>query len=326
MGDIVRFGILGAANFARNQMAPAIHAAKGATFAGLATRSPQKAETFRDINPELEVFDDYDALLASDEIDAVYIPLPNHLHVEWSLKALRAGKHVLCEKPMAMRQDEYAELIAARDESGKLAAEGFMIVHHPQWLRARDLLREGAIGELMHVDAYFTYNNRTAPENIRNQAGMGGGGLRDIGVYALGSVRFATGLEPTHLTSQLITEQDFDSTAWVQGRFPGFGYHAMVSMRMANRQRVTFQGSDAAMTLTAPFNASVYDQGEIVLDLAASDRRIIRYPGVNQYVLQVEAFCRAALGAETYPWPLEQARGTQAMIDTALAGETIDAR
>ncbi|WOI57077.1 Gfo/Idh/MocA family oxidoreductase [Palleronia sp. LCG004] len=323
MSDIVRFGILGAANFARRQMAPAIHSATGATLTAIATRTAEKANTFKDIQPDLQVFDDYEALISSDLIDAVYIPLPNHLHVEWSLKALKAGKHVLCEKPMAMRAADYDDLIAARDDSGKLAAEAFMIVHHPQWIKAREILADGTLGELLHADAYFSFNNASDVDNIRNQPGMGGGGLRDIGVYAFGSVRYATGQEPVELTSRLVSEQDFDTMAWMQGRFPGFGYQAMVSTRMAKRQAVTFQGTKGVMTLSAPFNAGVFDQAEIVLDLAEGDRRILRYPGVNQYVLQVEAFCRAANGHESYAWPLEQARGTQAMIDTALAGERI---
>lgn len=318
MAESIRFGILGAANFARSQMAPAIHAAAGAEFIALATRSAQKAETFKDINPDLLVFEDYDALIRSDEIDAVYIPLPNHLHVEWSLKALEAGKHVLCEKPMAMREGEYDDLIAARDRSGKLAAEGFMIVHHPQWIKAREILAEGVLGDLLHADVQFTFNNASDTDNIRNRAETGGGGLRDIGVYAFGGVRYATGEEPVELDARIVTENGFDTTTWVAGQFPGFGYQALVSIRMAKRQRVTFQGTSGVMSLTAPFNAAVYDQAEIVLDLAEGDRRILRYPGVNQYVLQVEAFCRAARGAETYPWSLEQARGTQAMIDRAL--------
>ncbi len=131
----LRWGILGAANFAQNHMGPAIHAAKGADLVAIATSDPAKAVGFQAFAPGLQVFDSYDALLADPSIDAVYVPLPNHLHVEWTIKALEAGKHVLCEKPIALQTSDFDALIAARDVSGKLAAEAFMIVHHPQFMR-----------------------------------------------------------------------------------------------------------------------------------------------------------------------------------------------
>jgi len=133
----LRWGVLGAADFARHHMAPAIHAAKGAELAALATSTAAKAEGFQAFAPQLRVMTDYDALLADPDIDAVYIPLPNHLHVPWTIKALEAGKHVLCEKPITLQEDAFDQIIAARDASGKLAAEAYMIVHHPQFIRAR---------------------------------------------------------------------------------------------------------------------------------------------------------------------------------------------
>ena len=198
----VRWGILGAAKFAREFMGPALTLAAGGRVAALATSHPEKAEPFRRFAPDLRVHRGYEALLADPDVDAVYIPLPNPLHVEWSLKAIRAGKHVLCEKPMAMRAEEFEALIAARDAAGVVVAEAFMIVHHPQWQRTRQLLAEGAIGRLRRIDGAFSYDNRDAA-NIRNQAGMGGGGLRDIGVYVLGGARFATGLEPTEVRARI---------------------------------------------------------------------------------------------------------------------------
>src|SRR5690242_4223952 len=136
----VRWGILGAAKFAREFMGPALALAAGGRIVALATSDPAKAEPFMAFAPGIRVHADYDALLSDPDVDAVYVPLPNHLHVEWSLKAMQAGKHVLCEKPMAMQASDYDRLIAARDAAGVLAAEAFMIVHHPQWQRARRLL------------------------------------------------------------------------------------------------------------------------------------------------------------------------------------------
>ncbi|MEO1951821.1 Gfo/Idh/MocA family oxidoreductase, partial [Thioclava sp.] len=152
---VLNWGILGAAKFAREHMGRAIHAAEGARLAALATSSPEKADPFKAFAPDLKVHDSYDALLADPEIDVVYIPLPNTLHVEWTKKALAAGKHVLTEKPIAMKAEEIDGLIAARDAAGKFATEAYMIVHHPQWQQVRDWLDAGAIGELRHADVAF---------------------------------------------------------------------------------------------------------------------------------------------------------------------------
>ena len=315
----MKWGVLGAADFARRRMAPAIHAASGAELAALATSDPAKAEPFQAFAPGLRVMDDYSALLADPDIDAVYIPLPNHLHVEWTRKALEAGKHVLCEKPIAMEASEIDGLIAARDASGRLAAEAFMIVHHPQFHRARELVQGGAIGELSLVDCVFTYNNAGATGNIRNRPETGGGGLPDIGVYAFGAARFVTGAECQRVENAHVRfENDVDVFAQVAADFGAFRYQAVVSMRMQPRQHITFHGDRGHLTLTAPFNAAAYDQAELTLE-TDEGRRTERWPGVNQYVLQVEAFERAARGDEPYGCPLEFSRGTQEMIDAVFA-------
>ena len=315
----VRWGVLGAARFAREHMARAIHAAEGAELVALATSDAAKAAPFQAFCPSLRVHSSYEALLADPDIDAVYIPLPNHLHVEWTLKALAAGKHVLCEKPMAMAEADFDRLIAARDAAGRLAAEAFMIVHHPQFIRARELVQGGAIGELRLVDTVFTYNNAAEPGNIRNRPETGGGALPDIGVYIFGSARFVSGQEPTAVThAQIRREQGVDVFSQLTAEFPGFAYRGVVSMRMHNRQFISFHGSLGHLTLTAPFNAGVYDQAELVLETAAG-RSSERWPAVNQYVLQVQAFGRSVREGLPYACPLEFSRGTQRMIDMTLA-------
>ena len=323
MSDHVNWGILGGANFAANHMAPAIHAAKSARLAGLATSSAEKAARFTSFAPDCAVFDSYDALLASSEIEAVYIPLPNHMHVDWSLKAIEAGKHVLCEKPMTMQAGEFEPLIAARDRSGLHVAEAFMIVHHPQFHRARALLQSGAIGTLRHVDAVFSYYNDDAG-NIRNQAAAGGGGLPDIGVYTFGSVRFVTGQEPLAIPyAHIEFEAGVDTFVQMSAAFQGFTYNAVVSMRAFPRQEVVFHGDKGVMRLTCPFNSNVHDQAEIHLETAGKTVTVERFPGVDQYVLQVEAFCNTVRTGADYACPLEFSRGTQAMIDmTFAAGRT----
>jgi predicted dehydrogenase len=321
----VNWGVLGASRFAREHMGPAIHAARGARLAALATADPARAAPFREFCPELRVHDSYAALLADPDIEAVYIPLPNHLHVEWSLKALAAGKHVLCEKPMAMAAGDYGALIAARDGAGLLAAEAYMIVHHPQWQRVRDWIGAGEIGRIEHADAHFSYDNRADVANIRNRPETGGGGIRDIGVYAYGSVRFATGAEPAELTARIRRENGVDTWAQVIGSFAGlqdsFSYAALTSMRLYPRQEVVFQGEAGLIRLSAPFNAGIFGEARVEMFRKGRPELVERFPGVRQYVLQVEAFGRSLREGVPYAWRLEDARGTQAMIDKVFASE-----
>ncbi len=315
----LRWGILGAAKFARERMAPAIHAAKGAELVALATSDPAKAAPFQAFAPHITVYDGYDALIADPSIDVVYVPLPNHLHVEWTLKALEAGKHVLCEKPVALRETEFDELIAARDRSGRLAAEAFMIVHHPQFIRARELVQGGAIGKVGYVDATFSYYNADEG-NIRNQASKGGGGLPDIGVYTFGSARFVTGEEPDAIPyAKLRYENDVDVFAHVAADFPSFSYSAVVSMRLFNRQQMTFHGDKGVLRLTCPYTANASDVAELTLQNDQHSMTVERWPGLNQYVLQVENFCNSVQNGASYPCPLEFSRGTQRMMDMVFA-------
>ncbi|WP_299042860.1 Gfo/Idh/MocA family oxidoreductase [uncultured Tateyamaria sp.] len=319
MADPVNWGILGAGKFAREHMGPAIHAAAGARLAGLATSSADKAAQFQAVCPDLTVYDDYDALLADPAIEAVYIPLPNHLHVEWSLRALAAGKHVLCEKPMAMAAAEYEALIDARDSSGLFATEAYMIVHHPQWQRARALYQDGAIGTLRHVDGLFAYDNAADPGNVRNRPETGGGGIPDIGVYTYGATRWLTGQEPDAIThADVDFENGVDVVARVSARFPGFSAHWVNAMRMHPCQKMTFVGDAGVMTLTAPFNPGVFATARLEIH---KGMRVIeeRFPGANHYVLQVEAFSQHLRSGGSYPWQLEDARGTQAVIDAVFA-------
>ena len=322
---VIRWGILGAARFALNHMGPAIHVARGAELVALATSSAAKAGAFQDFAPQLRVETSYEALLAADDIDAVYIPLPNHMHVEWSLKALAAGKHVLCEKPIALAAPQIDDLIAARKASGRLAAEAFMIVHHPQFLRARDLLAEGVIGRLVHVDTAFSFFNDD-PTNIRNKASTGGGGLRDIGVYTMGATRFLTGKEPVAIThANLRYENGFDVFAHFAADFGDFTFGSVVSTRMFTRQEIVLHGELGVIRMHCPFNAGVFDVASITLEVNGQSRETMRWPQLNQYVLQVEAFCRSVQGSEAYACPLEFSRGTQKMMDMVFAaGGTSD--
>ncbi|MEN8893278.1 Gfo/Idh/MocA family protein [Planktotalea arctica] len=316
--SMTRWGILGAAKFAREHMAPAIALAENAQLAAIATRSAQKAEDFRAFNADLRVHCDYDALLDDPQIDAVYIPLPNDMHTPWAIKALEAGKAVLVEKPASLSTAELDCLIAARDASGRFAAEAYMIVHHPQWRKMREIFQSGVLGDMRRVDGVFTYDNSGDPENIRHHAARGGGSVPDIGVYPYGAVRYVTGQEPVEFLSKHIERQGgVDLSARICAAFDGFTFTACTSMRMMRWQGMEFHGSRALARLSAPFNPGVFGEARLELHHADGCFECFRWPQDNQYVLQIEAFQRAMQG-ESYACPLEFSRGTQVMIDAVL--------
>ena len=191
----------------------------------------------------MQIHSDYDALLNDPAIDAVYIPLPNHLHVEWVKRAVAAGKHVLCEKPIAMQAGEIDELITCATARG-LGGRGVYDRSPPQWHYAKELVDAGEIGTVQQIDTLFSYKNAADTGNIRIRAESGGGGLRDFGVYTLGCARYVMGAEFDafhHVDLQL--ENDVDVWAGVTGRIAGVRYHGVTSMRMALRQSVIFRGS-----------------------------------------------------------------------------------
>jgi predicted dehydrogenase len=216
-----------------------------------------------------------------------------------------------------MRAKEIDELIKLRNTTGLLVAEAYMIVHHPQWIKAKEIVQSGVLGDLIQVDAVFSYNNQADLQNIRNNSNMGGGGLPDIGVYTLGSVRFVTDQEPAAIRHVDIKyENGVDVWALAAFDFPKFKFTSITSMRMAPRQEVTFQGTDGFIKLTAPFNPLVYDKAEIIKRMNDGTEEVFSYPGVSQYVNQIEAFSDAVLNEKTYPCSLEFSQGTQAMIDS----------
>lgn len=319
MTESVRWGVLGAAKIAKEWLCPAIHNSTAGHVAAIASRTPGKAEALARPYRDVALFDDYEALLASPDIDAVYIPLPNGEHVEWTRRALAAGKHVLCEKPIALKSDEIDGLIAARDASGLLAAEAFMVVHHPQWHRVRQLLAEGAIGTLRHVQGGFSFFNDD-PENIRNDAAQGGGALRDIGVYPSVTARFATSEEPEKVRSQITWERGIDATARVWAEFPSFTIDFYVSMRMHPYQHMLFHGTDGWISVKTPFNAKLYGDDVLEVRDRSGAVRLERFPLVDHYVEQISAFNASVLTGADYPCTLEFSRGNQRMIDMIYAG------
>ena len=310
-----KWGILGSSKFALEQMAPAIHSAKGNSLVALATRDLEKANKFLELSDRLVIYNDYNDLLEDSNVDAVYIPLPNHIHIEWATRCLQAGKHVLCEKPISMAADEIDRLIHLRDKAQLLVAEAYMVVHHPQWQLAKEFVDAGKLGKLVQIDGVFSYNNADDPLNIRNQARFGGGGIPDIGVYPYGVSRFVTGSEPIEvLSADIVFENEVDVWANVSAQFPGFKMQAVTSMRAAPRQEMTIQGTEGFLKFTAPFNPNVYDIAQVIFRKGNGHEQVFKFPGVNHYVNQVEAFSVSAKTNTVYGCSLEFSKGTQSMI------------
>ena len=320
MTDPIRWGVMGAARIARLSVCPAIQQAEGAVLAALATRDPARAAPFLARCPGLRVHASYEALLDDPEIEAVYIPLPNHLHVEWTERALAAGKHVLCEKPLAPRAADVDRLIAARDASGRLAAEGFMVLHHPQWHRVRTLLAEGAVGRLAHVEGAFTYAGLT-PGNIRLDPAADGGALLDIGVYPSAVTRFVTGQEPLRCRSLIRRTGGVDTFARVWADFPDFTMSFHVGMELWSRQEMVFHGERGFLRLPAAFRDDFWGCGRIEWQRDDGTQQVEIFPRTDQFVLMVENFGRSLREGVPFVCPLEFSRGNAAMIETVFAGE-----
>eukprot|EP00913_Durusdinium_trenchii_P027007 g25342.t1 len=269
-------------------------------------------------------FGSYDEMLASDVIDAVYIPLPTSQHVEWSVRAAEAGKHVLVEKPLALKATEIERLIEVRDRSKVVVSEAFMVTYAPVWLKVRELLQQGAIGELKHVQGAFSYFNRDA-SNMRNIPELGGGALPDIGCYLAMTTRFATDEEPRRVQAVVRRDAEFgtDIYASVKADFGGFELSFYVATQMAGRQLIVFHGTEGYIEVKSPFNADRWGAEEVELTNQKHNlSQIFRFPDSRQYRKQAEAFARAVSGSGGEIVTLENSLNNQRFIDAIYrAGE-----
>ncbi len=314
---MLRFGIISTAKIGREAVVPAIQDAENCVVSAVASRDLARAREMADRFSAPHAFGSYEEMLASDKIDAVYIPLPTSQHIEWAIKAADAGKHVLCEKPIALKAAEIDKLIAARDRNRVLISEAFMVTYAPVWRKVRSLIAEGAIGKLRHVQGVFTYFNRD-PGNMRNIPELGGGGLPDIGVYPTISTRFSTGLEPLRI--QAVTEHDpefgTDIYSSVKADFGDFELSFYISTQMANRQLMVFHGTEGFIEVKSPFNADRWGPEEIELSNRGHNQStIFRFQDSRQYRKQAEAFARAAKGEQEEVVTLENSKLNQKVID-----------
>ncbi|MEI9403339.1 Gfo/Idh/MocA family oxidoreductase [Mesorhizobium argentiipisi] len=319
-----RWGVLSTAKIGREQLLPAIVESENGVLSAIASRDLSKAKALGERFGARHAFGSYEDLLASKEVDGVYIPLPTSQHVEWTAKAIEAGKHVLVEKPLALDAKDIPPLIKLRDEKKVLVCEAFMVTYHPQWIKVRDLIAGGAIGRLRHVQGAFSYYN-VDPKNMRNQLDLGGGALPDIGVYPTVSTRFSTGKEPVRVQANIERDKNFGTDIYssIRADFGDFELSFYLSTQMAARQVMVFHGEKGFIEVFAPFNAGLYDHHRIELhNQNHTEAQVFRFPGTQQYRLECEAFVRAAQGGKDRVFTLEESVLNQKVIDAIFrAGE-----
>ncbi|ESX12464.1 Gfo/Idh/MocA family oxidoreductase [Mesorhizobium sp. M0179] len=312
-----RWGVLSTAKIGREQLLPAIVEAENGVLSAIASRDLSKAEALGERFGARHAFGSYEELLASKDVDGVYIPLPTSQHVEWTAKAIEAGKHVLVEKPLALDAKDIAPLIKLRDQKKMLVCEAFMVIYHPQWIKVRDLIADGAIGRLRHVQGAFSYYN-VDPTNMRNQLDLGGGALPDIGVYPTVSTRFSTGKEPLRVQATIERDKKFGTDIYssIRADFGDFELSFYLSTQMAARQVMVFHGEKGFIEVFSPFNAGLYDHHRIELhNQNHTEAQVFRFPGTQQYRREVETFARAAQGGKERVFTLEESVLNQKVID-----------
>jgi len=302
------------ANIALKKVIPAMQRGQNCEVLGIASRDRTRAETAAREASIPKAYGSYEELLADPEIEAIYNPLPNHLHVPWSIRAAEAGKHVLCEKPVAMSAAETLELIAARDRTGVVIGEAFMVQTHPQWTRLVELVRGGRIGELRSGVSSFCYYNRNR-DNIRNVRAYGGGALMDIGCYPIVTSRFVFGSEPRRVSGLIDRDPDLhiDRLTSALLEFPTGHALFTCSTQLSNYQRMLMLGTKGRIEVEIPFNAPPDQVTRILVDGAA-----VEFPVCDQYGLQGDAFSRAILDNTEVPTPLEESLANMAVIDAVF--------
>lgn len=319
-GSLFRWGILSTSKIGREQVLPALARSRSGVIHAIASRDPAKAAAEAARFGAARWYGDYDALLADPDIDGVYLPIPTSHHAEWSIRAAEAGKHVLCEKPIALRADDIDRIIAARDRTGSLISEAFMVAYHPQWHKVRDLIAEGAIGRLRQVTGGFSYH-LTDPSNMRNQPDLGGGALPDIGVYPVVTTLLVTGAEPGEVTGQVEYSPEFGTDIYARANvaFDGFNLSFHVSSQMALHQSMRFLGETGWIDVLAPFNTGSYGHSELVLHNQKNTEETLFRFDVNHYELQADAFVAACRGGRDGVFPLEQSKVVQQVLDRIYA-------
>jgi xylose dehydrogenase (NAD/NADP) len=322
VAERTKWGVVGNARIARVCVIPAIQKSQNSTVHALATRSPEHARQVAAQHTIPTVYDRYDALLADPEIDVVYVPLPNHLHCPWTLKALQAGKHVLCEKPLACNAGEAQEMTDAATESGLLLMEAFMYRFHPRTQRIKQMVTDGVIGTPCLVRSAFCYNMGeellTSGHEARLKPEMGGGALLDIGCYGVSVARWLFGTEPGKLQAEAVYHPAGVDVQFVGlMRFPDGGLATIeASFISALQQTYTVVGGEGAIEL--PHDAFIPWEKDTVFTVRNKDQEVGEIevtPGVDEYQLMVEHFTEALLGKAAPAFSPEESVRNMRVLD-----------
>jgi predicted dehydrogenase len=323
----VQWGILGAAHIALNRVIPAMQQSANSPVLAIASRDLKKAQTAAERLGIPRAYGSYEELIADPDIEAIYNPLPNHLHVPWSIKAAEAGKHVLCEKPLALSAAEVKQLLEVRDRTGVQIGEAFMVRTHPQWAAVRELIAEGRIGELRLVVGHFSYFRRD-PDDIRSRTDWGGGALMDIGCYPITLSRWLFDEEPTEVIGAIDRDPDMHIDRLASGmlKFPSGQATFTCATQLVSHQHMHVYGTEGRIEIEIPFNAPSDRECRIFIDdgsqFAGAAAETITLPAVDQYHLQAERFCEAIRGVGVVPVSLEDAVGNMAVIDALFRSAT----
>jgi predicted dehydrogenase len=316
----IRWGVLSTARIGTNYVIPAMQQGTYSEVSAIASRAQERADSVAQKFGIGKAYGSYEQLLADPDVDAMYIPLPNDLHVPWSIKALEAGKHVLCEKPIALNADQAQTLVDAATHYPQLKVmEAFMYRFHPQWQRAKELVAGGAIGELRTIQSMFAYSNLD-PANIRNQADHGGGGLMDIGCYNISLSRFIFGEEPTRVCATVEYDPRFNTDRLVSGMldFRGRSATFTCSTQLSPYQRINILGTTGRIEIEIPFNAPAHKPCRLwYAHDSTVDEQLFEIS--NQYTLQGDAFSRAILDNRPVPTPLDDAVANMRVIDAIVS-------
>jgi predicted dehydrogenase len=324
----LRWGVLSTAAIGLKKVIPAMQGSRYCDVAAIASRDAARAE---DAARRLGIprsFGSYEAVLADPDIDAVYIPLPNHLHAGWTLRAAAAGKHVLCEKPLAMSEAQAREMVEGCRSAGVKLMEAFMYRLHPQWVRVREMLAQGQLGDLLAVETFFSYRNLD-PTNIRNVPAYGGGALMDIGCYAVNVSRMLFGTEPVGVAGAVYRDARFGTDVLTSATLDFGGRHATFtcSTQLEPDQRVHLVGTQGRLRVEIPFNIPPDRPTRLSFTAGGSPpvdphTEEIEIPAADQYGIQGDGFSRAVLDDTEVPIPPQDAIANLHVIDAVLATET----
>ena len=327
MSRKIRWGVLSTANIGLKKVLPAMQLGQFSSVDAIASRSLDAARAAAASLNIPRAYGCYEELLADPDIDAIYNPLPNQLHIPLTIRAAEAGKHVLCEKPIALTAEEARTLLEVRQRTGVKIGEAFMIRSAPQWLRLRTLLNEGRIGQLRSVTAFFSYFNAN-PDNIRNKVETGGGALLDIGCYCIQSARYAFQQEPTRVVSLINRDPAMHTDRLTSAilEFPAGQAIFTCSTQLVPYQRVHFLGTKGRIEIEIPFNMPndrptrlFIDDGS---DVTGANITTETFPTADQYTLQGDDFSRAILENTEVPVPLEDAIANMSVIDAIFRSAT----